>query len=252
MPRFQRFVAFSIICAGSAFGQPEQGSFAQIAYGGGWQTTFTLVNPSDTRLAFVTLNFYGDDGSPLNVPVQGAPATTSYTFSIVPGGQQSVVLSSSASTESQGWASIDVSGAVRGQASFRWLLPNKTISEAVVPLSTSGFTVCVVPTAAPSVILVPFDNTTGQYITSLALANTTTGALSSLIEFVDQSDNVLVADTLNLTARQHVAVVTPEAYPALAGKKGTLRIHQTADKLSVLGLLANSTNSITTIIPFTN
>jgi hypothetical protein len=49
-----------------------------------------------------------------------------------------------------------------------------------------------------------------------------------------------------------VAVVMPDAYPALAGKRGTLRIHQTPDKLSVLGLLANSTNSITTILPFTN
>jgi len=252
MPRFHRFVALSIICAGWMFGQPQQGSFAQIAYGGGWQTTFTLVNPSDTRLAFVTLNFYGDNGSPLNVPIQDASATTSYTFSIVPGGQQSVVLSSTAPTETEGWASIDISGTARGQASFRRLLPNKTISEAVIPLSSSGFAVCVVPTAAPSVILLPFDNTTGQYVTSLALANTTTGALSVPFEFVDQSNNVLVADTLNLTARQHVAVVMPDAYPALAGKRGTLRIHQAPEKLTVLGLLANSTNSITTILPFTN
>lgn len=252
MPRFHRFVALSIICAGSVFAQPQQGSFAQIAYGGGWQTTFTLVNPSQTSLAFVTLNFYGDNGAPLNVPIQDSGTTTSYTFSIVPGGQQSVVLSSTALTDSQGWASIDVSGTVRGQASFRRLLPSKTITEAVVPLSTSGFAVCVVPTAAASVILLPFDNTTGQYVTSLALANTTTGALSVPFEFVDQSNNVLVADTINLTARQHIAIVTPDTYPALAGKRGTLRLHQTPDKLTVLGLLANSTNSITTIIPITN
>jgi hypothetical protein len=153
------------------FAQPEQGSFAQIAYGGGWQTTFTLVNPSAPSLAFVTLDFYGDNGLPLNVPIQGAATTTSYTFSIVPGGQQSVVLSSTDPTESQGWASINVSGTARGQASFRRLLPNKTISEAVIPLSTSGFAVCVVPTAAPSVILLPFDNTTGEYVTSLASPN---------------------------------------------------------------------------------
>jgi len=252
MPRFHRFVALSVICAGCVFGQVQQGSFAQIAYGGGWQTTFTLVNPSATSLAFVTLDFYGDNGLPLNVPIQGAAATTSYTFSIVPGGQQSVVLSSTDPAESQGWANINVSGTARGQASFRRLLPSKTITEAVVPLSTSGFAVCVVPTAAASVILLPFDNTTGQYVTSLALANTTTGALPVPFEFVDQSNNVLVADTINLTARQHIAIVTPDTYPALAGKRGTLRLHQTTDKLSVLGLLANSTNSITTILPFTN
>lgn len=250
MPKFHRFVALSCIFAGCVFG--EQGSFAQIAYGGGWQTTFTLLNQSDTHLASVTLSFFGDDGSPLNVPIQDAGTSASYTFSIVPGGLQSVVLSSPNSTASQGWASIDVSGSVRGQASFRWLLPNKTISEAVIPLSTSGSVVCVVPSPASSVILVPFDNTTDKYVTSLALANTTAGFLTSAIEFVDQSNNLLVADTLNLTPRQHVAFVTPQAYSALAGKKGTLRIHQDPLKLSVLALLSNATNSITTIIPFTN
>jgi hypothetical protein len=165
-----------------------------------------------------------------------------------------VVLSSSDSVTSQGWASIDAgsSGIVRGQASFRFLLPNKVISEAVVPLSTAGSAVCVVPSPASDVIVVPFDNTTGQYVTSLALANTTLGFLSGPIEFVDQSNNLLVADTLNLTPRQHVAFVIPQAYPALAGKKGTLRIHQTPEKLTVLALLSNSTNSITTILPFTN
>lgn len=251
MPRFHRFVALSIICAGCVFGQ--QGSFAQIAYGGGWQTTFTLLNQSDTLLANVTLTFFGDDGSPLNVPIQDAATTSSYTISIVPGGLQSVVLSSPSSTSSQGWASMNVSGGiVRGQASFRWLLPNKTISEAVIPLSTSGSVLCVVPSPASDVILIPFDNTTGKYVTSLALANTTLGFLSGPIEFVDQSNNLLVADTLVLTPRQHVAFVIPETYPALAGKKGTLRIHQTPLKLTVLALLSNSSNSITTILPFTN
>jgi hypothetical protein len=252
MPRFHRFVALSIICAGSAFGQHELGSFAQIAYGGGWQTTFTLVNPSATLLTYVTLNFFADDGSPLNVPIKDAGTTSSYTVTIVPGGLQSVVLSSPVSTASQGWASIDVSGTVRGQASFRWLLPSKSISEAVIPLSTSGTVACVVPAPASTLVLIPFDNTADTYTTSVALANTTTGFLSVPIEFVDQSNKILVADTLTLTPRQHVAVVTPEAYPVLAGKKGTLRIHETTLKLSVLGLLSNSTNSITTIIPFTN
>ncbi len=47
MPRFNRFVALSIICAGCAFGQ--QGTFAQIAFGGSWQTTFTLINENQIR-----------------------------------------------------------------------------------------------------------------------------------------------------------------------------------------------------------
>jgi hypothetical protein len=257
MPRFiHRFVALSVVCAGCAFGQ--QGSFAQIAYGGSWQTTITLINESNTLPANVTLSFFGDSGSPLSAPVLGVGNTSSYSFAIVPGGLQSVVLFSSAPVTSQGWANMNVASGipVRGLGSFRFLLPNGTISEAVVPLSISDSAVCIVPSlsvpGSPSVILVPFDNTTGQYTTSLALANTTSGFLSVPIEFDDQSDKLLVTDTLVLTAMQHVAVVTPQAYPILAGKKGVLRIRQSTAFVTLLGLLSNNTNAITTIIPITN
>jgi len=256
MPRFHRFVALSIVCATCAFGQ--QGSFAQIAFGGSWQTTITLINESDTLSANVTLSFFGDNGSPLTAPVLGVGNTSVYSFAIVPGGLQSVVLFSTAPITSQGWANMNVASGVpvRGLGSFRFLLPNGTISEAVVPLSTSDSALCVVPAptvpGSASVILVPFDNTTGQYTTSLALANTTNGFLSVPIEFDDQSDKLLVTDTLVLTAMQHVAVVTPQAYPALAGKKGVLRIHQSTAFVTLLGLLSNNTNAISTIIPITN
>ena len=61
-----------------------------------------------------------------------------------------------------------------------------------------------------------------------------------------------MADTLHLTALQHMAFLTTDKYQAaVAGKKGILRIRQGADKVTVLGLLANATNAISTIIPVT-
>jgi hypothetical protein len=249
-----RFFALSILCAGGAFGQ--QGTFAQIAYGGSWQTTFTLLNLSSTNLASVTFSFFGDNGSPLNAPIQGFGNASSYTFTIPANGAQNVVLSSSDSTTTQGWASMSVaSGIVRGQGSFRFLLPGGAISEAVVPLSISGLGACIIsfPVAPGStpVIQVPFDNTTGQYVTALAIANTSNTPLAVPIEFDDQSNNQLVSDTLNLTVNQHMAFLFPQRYPALSGKKGILRIRESSASVSVLGLLANATNAITTIIPVT-
>lgn len=254
MPRFiYRFLTLNIVFAAGVFGQ--QGTFAQIAYGGSWQTTFTLLNLSSTDLANVTLAFFADSGSSLSAPVQGFGNTSSYVFTIPPGGAQNVVLSSSDSTTTQGWASMSAtSGVVRGQGSFRFLLPGGAISEAVVPLSAPGSAVCIVPfpfVPGSAVILVPFDNTTGQYVTSLAVANTTNAPLAVPIEFDDQSNNALVTDTLNLTAMQHTAFVTPQTYPVLAGKKGVLRIRQSTEFVTVLGLLSNATNAITTIIPVT-
>src|SRR5665213_193373 len=88
MPRLiRRLLLLSFVCAGAAFGQVA-GTFAQIAYGGSWQTTFTLVNVDSTNLATVTLNFFADGvpTGPLTVPVQGFGNTSSYTFTIPVGG----------------------------------------------------------------------------------------------------------------------------------------------------------------------
>ena len=167
MPKlFGRFLALSILCVTGAFGQ--QGTFGHITYGGSWQTTFTLMNMSSANPADVTLSFFGDDGLPLNAPVQGAGNVSTYAFTLPPSGAQNVVLFTSDPQSVQGWASMSVSGAtVRGQGSFRFLLPNGAISEAVVPLSISGTPGCILPFPAPSdpIILVPFDNTAG-YVTS--------------------------------------------------------------------------------------
>jgi hypothetical protein len=145
-------------------------------------------------------------------------------------------------------------GSVRGQGSFRFLLPSGVISEAVVPLSTSGSAVCIIPFPPSSnpVILIPFDNTTGQYVTSIAIANIGGGPLNLPIDFEDQSNNQLVADTLSLTVNQHIAFVTSQKYQAaLTNKKGILRIHASTASVTVLGLLSNATNVVTTIIPIT-
>ena len=121
-----------------------------------------------------------------------------------------------------------------------------------MPLSVPISALCILPFPQSNpVILVPFDNTTGQYVTALALANTTLGQLDVPIEFDDQSNNPLVTDTLHLTAMQHMAFLIRDKYPSLEGKKGILRIRLGADKVTVLGLLANATNAITTIIPVT-
>ncbi|MBZ5633951.1 MAG: hypothetical protein LAO55_12585 [Acidobacteriia bacterium] len=250
-----RFFALSIVCAAGAFGQ---GTFGQIAFGGGWQTTFTLLNLDPLNVASVTLSFYSDAGSPLSAPVQGVGTLSTYTFTIPARGAQSVVLSGSESVTSQGWANMTTAGGVvvRGQGSFRLHVLGRQDSEAVVPLSTSGSTQCIIPFPTAPVLVIPFDNTSGQYITSMAVANTTNTAQTASIEFDDQFNTPLVTDTLNLGALQHMAFSTIDKYPALAGKKGILRISQATNpalpnttNLTVLGLLFNFTGPFTTILP---
>ena len=122
----------------------------------------------------------------------------------------------------------------------------------MVPLAVPGAALCIVPFPQFNpVILIPFDNTAGQYLTSLAFANITASNQAYPIEFDDQSGNPLVTDSLALTPGQHTAFVSTQTYPTLEGQKGVLRIHADPATLTVLGLLSNSTGAISTIIPVT-
>ena len=254
MPKFVLyFLALSVLCAGGASGQ-SQGAFGQVAFGGSWRTTFTLLNLSSTDVAIVTLSFFGDNGSPLDVPVEGFGVTSVYALTLPAGGAQNVSLSNADSATTQGWASMSSTGRVRGQGAFAFLVPNKAgvISNAVVPLALAGLAGCVVPfPQIDPVILMPFDNTNGEFVTSVAFANMNAKipAQSFVLEFNDQSNNQLATETLNMATMTHLAFVTPARYPALKGKKGIIRIHASASELAALGLLSNAAGVITTIFP---
>jgi len=241
-----------IASAAAAFGQ---GSFGQIAFGGCWQTTLTLINQNSAATANVTVAFYGDDGAPLSTPIQGVGSKTSYQFTIPPGIRQGVVLDNAdaSSAAVEGWASVvsmsDVS--LAGQGSFLCRVAGRPDYQAVVPLNAPKSSPCLVPfpAAANPVILIPFDD--ASYTTSVAIANTTAAPQNISIEFDDSSNNPLLKDTLALGPMQHVAFATTDRYAQLAGARGVVRIFADPAGAAVLGLLFNPTGPFTTILPVT-
>jgi len=242
------FFAFGILSVSSAY---AQGTFGQIAYGGCWQTTFTLVNVSTAAVATGSFSFYGDGGSLTVAPVEGAGNTSSYQFTVPANGAKSVVLSSSDLNITQGWASMSVTaGAVRAQGTLRCQTPGGPAFEAVVPLSTSATADCIIPLPASTspAIVIPFDNT-GDHSAAVALVNTTNNALVLSFEFDDQSGTVLAKDSLSLAAMNHTAFYISNNYPPLAGRKGIVRIGASVAQLTVLALLFNTTGGFTTILP---
>jgi len=239
-----------------------QGSFGHIAYGGGWQTTFLLVNENTTEAAAVNLYFYSDSGTNLPLAVNGGSPVSPYSTSIPPGGTVSVVIADSGSAiANEGWASLQVTNgaAVSGQAIFRQNLGGSNpILEAAVPLtvSTSACIFSFWQVEPTHYVLVPFDNTTNVHLTAIAFANTTSASISAPIEFDDQTGTAIASDTLKLPAMNHTAYVSTTKYPATAGQVGILRITLPsgagAGDLAVLGLLANPiTGTLTTLIPIT-
>ncbi len=81
--------------------------------------------------------------------------------------------------------------ALGGQGSFLCRIAGRPDFQSVVPLGSPKSSPCLVPfpAAANSVILIPFDDTMGQFTTSIAIANTTASAQNISIEFDDAANN---------------------------------------------------------------
>jgi subtilisin family serine protease len=87
---------------------PSSGTlfFPQVADGGGYQTTFILMNTSSTQESGM-LSFFENNGAPLAVRMQGGTAASSgYPYSIAPGGFLRLVTDGSPVNIGVGWARL--------------------------------------------------------------------------------------------------------------------------------------------------
>jgi hypothetical protein len=218
------------------------GSMPQVASGGGWQTTFTLVN-TGTSSAQVLLNFFDNNGNALSLPLtfvqSGAITTASSISQTIAGGATLVILTqgSSAGASVVGWAQLTTAGTVSGFAIFRY---NPSGQEAVVPLETRD----------ASTYVLAFDDTNGLG-TGLALANVSNQAANVPVVLRDDTGATLGTAAINLAARGHTSFMLTGNYASVANKRGTVEFDAPAGtQISVLGLRATPTGAVTTIPVF--
>ena len=217
------------------------GSLADLASGGGWETTFTLVNLGATASP-VSLNLFGDTGTALDLPFtfpQGSnpPLNTSAINQSIPA--NSVLLLDTTASLSQalsvGWGDVSAIGNVNAYEIFRY---GPSGQEAVVPMATS---------TGPQVLL--FDNTSlvNTLGTGVAVANL--GAQSATVPVMinDDTGARIATGTIPLAAFGHTAFTLADQYPATAGKRGTVNFTPPPfGQMSVLGIRSNG-SSFTTI-----
>jgi len=221
------------------------GSISHVTYNGGWETTITLVN-TGTSQTTPTLSFYGDDGSPLAVPLSypqtGNVSNSASISPVLAPGQMMVMVTQGQDKQPSVSGSAVLSspkGAVGGSAIFRF---SPSGQEGVVPLETRGATAYVMG----------FDNT-GDRVTGIAYANDTKSAANLSITVRDDQGNTMATDSVPLNAYGHTAAVLSTAYPQTAGKRGTVEIDGPAPKageagFSAVGLFVNSkTGNVTTL-----
>lgn len=211
------------------------GSLAHLAAGGGWETTFTLLNPGASA-ASIAVNLYGDAGGALNLPFTfpqgtGAPVNASQVIqsmasnsvlmldTIGPGGQ----------AFSAGWAGLSTAGSING---FEMLRYAPSGQEAAVPLETRN--------ASSYVVL--FDNTSlvNALGTGVGIANL--GAQAQNVSFTirDDAGTQIGNGSISLAALGHTAFTLSVQYPGTAGKRGTMEFFTPpGGQISVMALRSN-------------
>jgi len=222
------------------------GSLAQLASGGLWNTTITLVNTSSMPTE-VLLNFFDNNGGSLSLPLvfpqtSSAPVqAASLDETIAAGGELTIQTAGSASQPTQeGWAQFLSNGAIAGSAVLVW-------PTAAGPQATA----LQFETRDPAAFVLWFDNTGGN-ATGMAVANLTNQAVTVPVILLDDAGASLGTSSLSLPAYGHESFMLADPdfgyYPVTAGKRGTMEFDTPpGGQISTMGISAAPGGAITNI-----
>jgi uncharacterized protein (TIGR03118 family) len=213
------------------------GSFAQVASGGGWKSTITLINLSSSAVN-AQINLYGDSGAASMLPVsfpQFSASTVLSSMTVSVGANDSVVVQTSASTStvSVGWVDVLASGALSGYLAM----------EATSPLDSQG--TMPLDSRLSTSLLMPFDNTNG-YQTGFALANQSSSAQVVTVTLLDQNGVQLSSSPVNLPAYGHSSFFLSTQFTKSANQLGLIQL-QSGASVTGVGLRMSPQGSFTSI-----
>jgi hypothetical protein len=198
--------------------------FPQAADGETYRTNFILVNPTDSATT-ATLDFFGNDGAPLPLPIGGV-ARTSLTVSLNARGAARLVTDGTSSGIKVGWvrvtAPIDGLG---GSAIFQTVVNNRITSEAGVsssPLS-SHFTTYV--------------DSLGFAESGLALCNPSSSIVNVAFNLRNSFGQLVASTTRTLQPSAHMAQFFTQLFPTgFEEFEGTLEVLATGAPVSGVAL----------------
>ena len=212
---------------------PTLGSMADLASGGGWDTTIELVNVGGVN-AQTSVGFFGDDGSPLSLPVvPGLPPTSRIARAVTP--NATLLIDSIGSDALQtGYAQLNRDAGIEGFIRFRYAPRDQ---EAIVPLETRN----------ASSYLLAFDNTNG-IATGAAVANLTALPANIPVLIRDNTGAQIGSASVSLPANGHASFVLSDHFASTANQTGTIEFDTpVGGQISVLGLRFPPSERFTTI-----
>jgi hypothetical protein len=208
--------------------------FPQVVNGGGWKTSFFLVNLESHPVTFQIL-FLTDDGNDMFVPVVGLGVVRQVSVTLDTAGstefETTGFSNASLDTLQQGWALLSqtTSDTIGGMAIFRQRVFGRPDQEATVPIVNQF----------DSHFVLLFDNTAG-FTTGLAVANPTVDSVSIPVTIRDQSGNVIDHQFIQLNSYSHTAFNLPDFWFSTAGRRGAIEFQTSGFGVAGLGLRAGA------------
>ncbi len=213
-PDLNTFASIPVVSPG---GNPEPNNlyFPQIADGGGFRTSFVLLNAGSTAVSG-TLETFKSDGTALSLNLNGTTAA-SRPVTIPARGVAVLESTNQGSTTVTGWARVQANGPIGGSIVYAFLAGGAVQSEAGIDPSrkVSGFSLSV--------------DTRSDFMAGVALANpdASTTVNCSITLYNSQGTQVGQALSLRLAPRQHLAklVGDPDFFPqAKTGFTGVIQV----------------------------
>ena len=210
-----------------------------IAVGGTYVTGITAVNTGSVTQN-VAMNFYGDNGKPLAIPVGGYGTVSTVTLSVPPGGETYVEAGTSGFPLTGGWASVAADPSVVVSGLFRNLAPNGQYYEASVPEQSLGLEA-----------IIPFDATTfsatgAQIYTGFALANIDPNFPANVTCAARNAAGTVIPNAITVPQIPASGHWANYLFPALNGLRGT--IDCTSDRaISAVGLRFLGNNAFSSL-----
>jgi len=201
----------------------------QIADGGGYSTTITILNVSSSPVAG-TVKLFNDDGSPKFLQIKG---TTGAQFNVTVPANGSVRLTTSdaGSDVTVGWAVVEAATRLQAFATYDFHLGNQLYATAGV-LGTTG----------AARVVVPIELNGNNEITGIAIGNPQSSSIGVRLRLYDESGNevssALDARLNPLAPRAHVADLVTAYFKNIGSSfKGSLGIEVIGSGIvSVTGL----------------
>jgi hypothetical protein len=241
----------------------------QVAVGQHYQTSLLLLNMANTQVmnwtspqSLITTGkvyFYKQDGTKLQVSVNGGPAVTDFAFSLDASKSASYVLSSTG-TDTSGWGLIDVDEPASGSG---WgMMDGQTITRGMRLMADVFYTYSGPGQPGSRVGVVPSMYEMGKFdtavisaqsgtdlYTGVAIVNTSASSATVNLKLHDSNSDVLGTATLTIGAGNQVAKFINELFPSglPANFQGYLEIDSGGEGIVTMGLLISQ--GILTSIP---